>query len=143
MQHFNFKNTISLLILCGALITTEGAMAQKRAPWVAPPDAAAKKNPLAGNPAVMPEAKKLYETNCSPCHGMKGKGDGAAAAGLTTKPADHSSVAIQSQTDGTLFWMITEGRNPMPTYKVVFTEKQRWELVNYIRTLAVAPKTKK
>jgi len=59
---------------------------------------------------------------------------------LSIKPADHTSVAVQNQTDGALFWEMTTGHNPMPSYKLMFTEKQRWELVNYIRTLAKKPK---
>ena len=108
--------------------------------WVVPKEADNVKNPLAGNTAVLKSAKLLYTTYCGPCHGDKGKGDGVAAAGLPTKPADHSSPNVQKQTDGALFWMMSEGRNPMPTYKAALTDNQRWELVNYIRSLA---KTKK
>lgn len=139
-----FKNRYFRIgILVCAVFYVSFAFAQKRAAWVAPAADAAKKNPIAATSASIAEGKKLYDQNCSPCHGMKGKGDGAAAAGLTIKPANHTSAEIQSQTDGTLFWMITTGRNPMPTYKTVFTENQRWAMVNYIRTLAAPAKTKK
>lgn len=37
-------------------------------------------------PAAMNEAKQIFSTRCSPCHGAQGKGDGAASAGLTPKP---------------------------------------------------------
>ena len=105
-------------------------------PWVVPADAAAVKNPLSGNTSVLPEAKTIYVANCGPCHGEKGRGDGPAAAGLNPKPADHSSALIQSETDGSLFWKLSEGRAPMPAYKKVFTNQQRWELNKYIRTLS-------
>ena len=104
--------------------------------WAAPKEADNLKNPLAGNTDVLKEGKSLYTSYCAPCHGEKGKGDGVAAASLSTKPADHSSAYVQGQTDGALFWLITEGNNPMPTYKQALSENQRWELVNYIRTLA-------
>jgi mono/diheme cytochrome c family protein len=104
--------------------------------WVAPKEADNVKNPLAGNTEILKYAKVIYTTYCSPCHGGKGKGDGIAAAGLAKKPADHSSDNVQKQTDGALYWMISTGRNPMPTYKAMLTDNQRWELVNYIRTLA-------
>jgi mono/diheme cytochrome c family protein len=104
--------------------------------WIAPKEADNVKNPLAGNTEILKYAKVVYTTYCGPCHGDKGKGDGVAASGLATKPADHSSDYVQKQTDGALYWMITEGRNPMPTYKTALTDNQRWELVNYIRTLA-------
>jgi mono/diheme cytochrome c family protein len=108
--------------------------------WNIPKEADNLKNPLAENTTVLKEAKVLYTTNCVPCHGTKGKGDGAAAAALNPKPADHSSERVQKETDGQLFWEISEGHNPMPQYKNVLTETQRWELVNYIRTLAKTPK---
>ena len=111
-------------------------------PWVAPKDADNFKDLLAGNTSVLPEAKALYIANCAPCHGDKGRGDGPAAAGLNPKPADHSSVAVQNESDGSLFWKLSEGRSPMPGYKKIFSDQQRWELINYIRTLAKVPKKK-
>ena len=104
--------------------------------WKAPATADASKNPFAGNAPATVEGKKIYTTYCVACHGDKGKGDGVAAAGLQKQPADHTSAAVQSQSDGAIFWKLTEGRNPMPSYKAMLTETQRWQLVNYIRTLA-------
>ncbi len=112
-----------------------GATAQSKT-WTVPKEADNVKNPLAGNTEILKYAKVIYTTYCGPCHGSKGKGDGVAAAGLAKKPADHSSDYVQNQTDGALYWMISTGRNPMPTYKTLLTDNQRWELVNYIRTLA-------
>ena len=111
-------------------------------PWVAPKESDNVKNPLAGNTSVLPEAKTLYTANCGPCHGDKGRGDGPAAAGLNPKPADHSSVAVQNESDGALFWKLSKGRAPMPGYEKIFSDQQRWELINYIRTLARTPKKK-
>ena len=134
------KKTItgfSLIIL--SMLLTGNIDAQSKT-WVVPAAAATVKNPLAGNTETLKYAQVVYVTYCTPCHGTKGKGDGPAAAGLTTKPANHSSELVQKQTDASLFWMISEGRNPMPSYKTILTANQRWELVNYIRTLANTPK---
>ena len=147
-MHAKFKNNLTrqsglvcLLFLVIYLVSFQ-SFGQSTTPWVAPKDADNVKNPLAGNTSVLPEAKALYVANCAPCHGDKGRGDGPAAAGLNPKPADHSSVAVQSQSDGALFWKMSEGRAPMPAYKKIFSDQQRWELVNYIRTLARTPKKK-
>lgn len=79
--------------------------------------------------------KVIYMKICSVCHGTSGKGDGVAAAGLTIKPADHTSPNVQLQKDGSLFYELSNGHAPMPAYKTILTEKQRWQLVCYIRTL--------
>jgi len=110
--------------------------AQSKGPWVAPKDADNVKNPLAGNTDILKYAKVIYSSYCGPCHGNAGKGDGIAAAGLAVKPADHTSDKVQAQSDGAIFWKLTTGRTPMPSYKATLPENQRWELVNYIRSLA-------
>ncbi|MBN9384076.1 MAG: c-type cytochrome [Chitinophagaceae bacterium] len=110
--------------------------------WVAPKDAENMKNPLAANTSVLADAKVLYTANCGPCHGDRGRGDGPAAPGLNPRPADHSSAVVQTESDGALFWKLSEGRNPMPGYKKIFTDQQRWELITYIRTLAKTAKKK-
>lgn len=127
--------------LISLVLIFERSLAQTKS-WVAPPDADNMKSPIAGSPSALAEAKTLYTANCGPCHGDKGRGDGPAAPGLNPKPADHSSEAVQKQTDGAIFWKLSEGRAPMPAYKKVFTDQQRWELVVYIRTLAKASKKK-
>jgi mono/diheme cytochrome c family protein len=118
-----------------------GANAQT-IPWVAPNDAANAHNPLTASPTVLADARTIYVANCGPCHGDKGRGDGPAAQALTPKPADHSSALVQNESDGSLFWKLSEGRNPMPSYKKVFTDQQRWELILYIRTLSKTAKKK-
>ncbi|HYS16803.1 MAG TPA: cytochrome c [Candidatus Binatia bacterium] len=116
---------ITLLALTGA------AVVSAQGPWVAPADAKAMKNPVKG----VGNAKKAVETNCVSCHGPGGKGDGPAAAALPPpKPANWTSDAVQKQTDGELFWKISNGRGAMPPWKHL-PENERWEIVNYIRTL--------
>jgi mono/diheme cytochrome c family protein len=128
---------VALLITAFILFSTgfSNVFAQQK-PWTAPKEAQIVKNPLSKNTTSLVDGQKLYITNCAPCHGDKGRGDGPAAEALTPKPADHSSTSVQSETDGSLFWKLSEGRKPMPAYKNVLTEQQRWELINYIRTLA-------
>ncbi len=130
------RNSFFMIRCIGFLLITHGQTLAQSKPWVVPVDATAVKNPLSGNTSVLPDAKTIYVANCGPCHGEKGRGDGPAAAGLNPKPADHSSALIQSETDGSLFWKLSEGRAPMPGYRKVFSDQQRWELIDYIRTLS-------
>jgi len=126
-----FGRTLGVAVTVTALAGGFGlAWGQAAQPWVAPPEAKAMKNPEKGVGA----AKKSVETNCASCHGNGGKGDGPAAAALTPKPADWTSDRVQKMSDGEIFWKISNGRGPMPPWKHL-PEKERWEIVNYIRTL--------
>ncbi len=106
-----------------------------QAGWVAPKSADNLKNPLSGNIEATKAGKKLYKQNCAICHGNKGIGDGLAGMSLKPKPANLATTAFNKQTDGAIFWKLTEGKSPMPSYKTTFTEKQRWQMVNYLRSI--------
>ena len=127
------KKLLFLFILSAFCFTNAQSQAKK---FPSPPSADTIKNPIKGNQASIISGKKIYTQYCVTCHGEKGKGDGIAAPGLPRPPADHTSAFVQKQTDGALYWIISAGNNPMPTYKKTLTPTQRWQVVNYIRTLA-------
>ena len=102
------------------------------ADWTAPESAAQQKNPVAADAKSLARGKELYVEECADCHGEKGRGDGQAAASLPKRPADLAQKTRQS--DGALFWKITEGKKPMPRFAKRLTDEDRWNLVNYIRT---------
>lgn len=82
------------------------------------------------------EGKALYAKQCSSCHGKKGLGDGSKAAELKGDMGDFSTPATQKQTDGELFYKITEGRGDMPSFKKkIADDEDRWLVINYVRTL--------
>jgi mono/diheme cytochrome c family protein len=136
MKSNSLKSTIFSTLFCLTTIFTAGTVMAQTKPWVAPAAAQAIKTPVPSTNASLKEGKSLYVTNCAPCHGNKGKGDGPAAAALSPKPADHTSAAVQREKDGSLFWKISQGNKPMPSYKTALSATQRWELVDYIRSLA-------
>jgi mono/diheme cytochrome c family protein len=98
------------------------------------------KNPQSGAASVA-AGKKSAETNCVTCHGAGGKGDGVAAAALTPKPADWTSAKVKADPDGSLFCKMANGRGPMPPWKHL-PEKERWDLISYVRSLQGAPAKK-
>lgn len=108
------------------------------AEWIAPSEADKIKNPFVGDKKSTDAGKALYNIYCVACHGEKGNGDGPASLTIKTKPADHSSPKIQKQSDGAIFWKLTEGRSTldMVSYKLVLSDNERWQLVNYIRALS-------
>src|SRR6266704_245809 len=132
----------SALSCSGALIAlavfsiSGSLLAQSSSDWNAPPTAANRTNPVAGSANATALGQKLYVANCMSCHGPSGKGDGPGGAALEKKPADLGArIKATGETDGELFWKISEGRSPMISWKSL-SEIQRWELVNYIRTFA-------
>ena len=108
------------------------ASAQTR--WVAPEAEKARKNPRASDSNAIGQGEKLAKTNCMSCHGAKGKGDGAAAVTLSPEPADWTSQKVQAESDGEIFWKISNGRGAMPPWKHL-AENDRWALICYIRSL--------
>lgn len=105
--------------------------------WVAPESAKEIKNPVSEDDrsSSAKDGKKLFKTRCVVCHGDKGEGDGPGGKALDPKPADLSSEMVQSQEDGEIFWKITNGRGPMIKWEGIIKEEERWDLVNFIRTL--------
>lgn len=137
MRAFRKPLTVAVAAAALAVGITSGIHAQG-SDWKAPADAKNAKNPLAAKKSdakLLADAKKVAEQNCVTCHGAGGKGDGPAAAALPPpKPADWTSSKVGSETDGELFWKISNGRGAMPPWKHL-PEDQRWALVNYIRSL--------
>jgi mono/diheme cytochrome c family protein len=130
---FTVPAILTALILAATILSA--ATFETQSEWNVPASADTLKNPLAGNSAATAAGKKTYEKLCWACHGMNGKGDGPGAASLNPKPADHTSAQVQQQTDGAIYWKISKGRGTMQPYERSLSKTQRWQLVNYIRTL--------
>ncbi len=103
--------------------------------WTAPATADKEKNPIAADAASIEAGKDVYKKKCYDCHGKKGKGDGPKSSELDKAPQDFTKGDFQKQTDGSLFWKIGEGKKPMPGFKHELSKDQRWQVINYIRTL--------
>lgn len=138
MKNTFYKRLPLILGLVGGtifLMSSTEIKLQAKGPWVAPASADTIKNPLKGKADAIAAGKKIYGTYCNVCHGDKGKGDGIAAAGLNPRPADHTTAKFQGQSDGAIYWKLTTGRAPMASYDKTLTVTQRWQVVNYMRTL--------
>lgn len=98
--------------------------------WRPPEEAARKSNPLARKLQAAAGGKKLFLRNCAECHNPDGSGI------LKKHSADFQLPIVQHQSDGSLFWKITNG-NPdygMPSFSKL-PELERWQLVLFLRTL--------
>ena len=52
--------------------------------------------PAATTTVDLARGRDLYKTNCTPCHGETGRGDGPAAGVLKPPPRDHTDRAYMS-----------------------------------------------
>lgn len=123
--------TAILITCCFAVALTVVATTQDN--WAAPARASAKKNPIPADAASIGRGKAVYTAECFTCHGPSGKGDGPQAAQLEKNPGNLTK--LQGQSPGALFWKVSEGKKPMPTFSTKLSEQQRWDVVNYIQTL--------
>lgn len=117
------------LVLAGVLYG-QNISYQQDPGWRAPQEAAARSNPLVHKPEAAAGGQKLFHRNCTECHGEDG-------SGLSKKhAADLLLPVVQDQTDGALYWKITNGNvdRGMPSFSKL-PEMQRWQLVLYLRML--------
>jgi mono/diheme cytochrome c family protein len=96
------------------------------------------RNPLPATAQNIAAGKRLYEENCASCHGARGRGNGEAGKGLNPPPANLTlTVRNHMVSDGYLMWAISEGgeklNTAMPAFRDVLNERQRWQLILYLR----------
>jgi mono/diheme cytochrome c family protein len=131
----------SFLFMCFAavvafsLVMTFAAADEIKQVWQAPSSASKVKNPVASESLSIEKGKKVYTAKCLSCHGTQGKGDGPMLKVLKKKPGDLTDATVKAESDGALFWKITKGQKPMPSFAKNLTDQERWNSVNYIRAL--------
>jgi mono/diheme cytochrome c family protein len=127
---------VLLLVIIAAIIWT---VLQNR-PWTVPDEARRRANPLTNSDSILQSVRPLYHEKCSSCHGDSGKGDGHDASLYDPAPTNFTDTKrMTALTDGELFYKLSQGRKPMPSFKKRLTEDQRWRLVLLLRSFAGAP----
>jgi hypothetical protein len=92
------------------------------------------------------EAERLFLVNCAICHGPKLDGNGPLYKGgegpYPAKPAQLVGDAkYQSMPEGQMFYSITYGKNKMGSYASQLNSKQRWMVIDYIKSKQAAGKS--
>lgn len=102
------------------------------------PGMGAPANPVPADAASIARGAQLYAIHCQMCHGVKGEGNGQLAAFLNPyRPANLTLPVVQSKSDGSLFLTITLGVDGrMPALNENLLVRERWDVVNFLRTLA-------
>ncbi|MDH4248265.1 MAG: cytochrome c [Deltaproteobacteria bacterium] len=90
------------------------------------------KNPVAASAASIAEGKKIYNTYCAPCHGP----DGNANTPVTQRgmPAPPILGMVPVLSEAHLYNKARYGGPIMPPYGFQTTQKERWDLVNYMKS---------
>ena len=118
---------VVLLHLTIAAISAQTLQSRPRSrDWLAPASESGKVNPLASRSETAAGGRKLFSQRCSTCHGDDGRG--------SERAPDLSASDLQAQTDGALFWKISNGntRSGMPAFSFL-PEPQRWQLILHLR----------
>ena len=103
------------------------------------PGMGAPENPTLADGASIARGKELYTINCQMCHGPAGEGNGPVAAFLANRPANFTTEVVQSKSDGSFFLTISNGIDGrMPALNENLTVSERWDVVNFLRTLKLA-----
>jgi mono/diheme cytochrome c family protein len=125
---------LALVVILGAGLAAAINAARN---WNAMAAARRMKNPVPATAEAIAAGKEIYAEHCRSCHGDKGDGRGEKAAELSVVPGDFTNAtAMRHWADGELFWQISRGRLPMPSFEDKLSEQERWQAVDYIRTFA-------
>jgi len=92
-------------------------------------------------PDLVAEGKTNYLSNCASCHGVSGHGDGSKAAQLNPGPRNFSSDKFKfGDKPMELFGTVTKGipGTSMPSF-MLLSDRVRWSVVHYVRTLIPDP----
>lgn len=102
-----------------------------------PEEAASVVNPIEATDESIAAGADVFATNCATCHGDNGEGDGPAGVALDPPPANLHQVHVQENSDGALFHIISNGveGTGMPAWEDALSEDDRWNVINFIRTL--------
>jgi len=95
-------------------------------------------NPVPADEISLERGAVLFDMHCSVCHGTRGQGDGPVTAFWredARRPADLTQARIAQYPDAGLYQVITQGIGAMPPLRENVTERQTWDIVNYVHTL--------
>ncbi|RMF26892.1 MAG: cytochrome c [Chloroflexi bacterium] len=95
-------------------------------------------NPVPADEVSLQRGAVLYKLHCLPCHGESGAGDGPIVQFWkedANKPADLRGDRVASQPDGALYLTLTDGFGAMPALAENLTPRERWDVINYVRSL--------
>ncbi len=92
-------------------------------------------NPVPADEISLQRGAILYGIHCQVCHGEQGHGDGPLGSYFDRTPQNLTTSQITSEFDGSVYLTIDQGFGQMPSLAENLTPRERWDVINYIRTL--------
>ncbi|HXI25098.1 MAG TPA: cytochrome c [Pyrinomonadaceae bacterium] len=92
------------------------------------------KNPFTPTPENVTRGQYIFSNYCVACHGAGGAGDGPIIPKYPNPPA-YQTEKSKTLPDGTMFHVVTMGRNNMPAHAAQVAPDDRWKVILYIRKL--------
>jgi mono/diheme cytochrome c family protein len=126
--HVPIRWTATLLL---ALLTFTFSTIRAQEAWDVPEERKGRLSPFEFSDSIQQQGAIHYSVNCASCHGTPGQGNFEQ---LDPLPADPATAAFQENTDGEIFYKVSEGRGLMPSFKNVLSAQEIWEVIGYLRT---------
>ncbi len=93
------------------------------------------RNPVLATPQSITAGEKIYKQYCKQCHGDRAIRDSTCVCTATFCPADLRNPHLWKDGEGFVYWTLQEGRKPMPSFRGKLTDRQCWDVVNYLHSL--------
>lgn len=91
--------------------------------------------PIAVDEVSLQRGEILYSIHCQICHGELGLGNGPLAEYFERTPQNLTTDQITAEFDGSVYLTIVQGFGQMPSLAENLTPRERWDVINYVRTL--------
>ena len=95
-------------------------------------------NPVPPDEVSLQRGEILYQLHCGVCHGQTGQGDGPVVKfwrADARRPANLTEARFAQYPAGIMYGIISQGFSTMPPLRENLTERQRWDVINYVHGL--------
>ena len=92
-------------------------------------------SPLLTNQANIEAGEKIYVAMCTQCHGAEGKGNGALSVNGHIAGIPSYSDKLKDLPEGKMYHTLTWGKGLMGSHASQLSQRQRWEVIEYIKVL--------